>query len=347
MTDPRPFWTDVYRIFDPEQPATAAERAERKDYNTIAHLERKLSRPDIPRKVAIGGPRGSGKSTELASLASRLGTSREVVFLDLVRHFHEVVRDQSALGRLAPWELCGLLGTALYKAAAEAKLPIDLEHHRRRLGAALDASLARVGSTAAANGPKLDLGKLAQSMFVGVGGALAGAATGTPTALVELAGSAVAAGTAAAAATAWTWAIGLPGRPATTDQDTEVRGVLAATNALIYDVQFRLARRVLFVVDGLDRVDDLGALRDIFVESSLLDELAGDIVCTVSLPLLWEHQSTLRGFEAHELVNLPVLDPADVASPLYGKGCPFFHEVVRRRLAQIQGAPPNPISQRI
>jgi len=117
------------------------------------------------------------------------------------------------------------------------------------------------------------------------------------------------------------------------DQDGEVRALLDAVNALILGAQAVYVRPTLMVVDGLDRLIEADAVQRLFVRSTLLSELACDLVVTAPLVLQRKFLSQLRGFDRVEVRNVPVLDRAD---PLRPSGhTKFFAELAAKRIAMV------------
>ncbi len=336
MSDPRPFWLEVEKIFDHLSPVTDpalfAEREAR--YNPVAELQKWLRRPTERHKYLVTGTIGNGKTSELFHACHQLTAHRMVVFVDLWSHFRHQVGDESALERLEPWELVGLLGLAVIRAGEE-RFGHQWKDQPKRLETAIKAL-----RTADANdgGAEIDVVKLTQGLAVAAGG-VTGAVFGGPLTGAIGAGAAKMAmdtglavlGSVADAAS-WTWRIGLPGSRRRADQDTEVRVLLDAVNALIMDLQKDYGRRLLLVVDGLDRVEDEERLGALFVESALLGDLVCDEVFTVQ-PLN-EVTQRAKSFRCYDLCNVPVLDRQDPKLP--GPGIAFFRTLVEKRLAAVR-----------
>src|SRR5262249_35789335 len=104
----RKVWEQVYARFDPERPAEqAADRVDRPG-SPAAKIIEALDRPFVQPRVLFTGTVGTGKTTELLRVIEARRKSELVVFLDLERHFSEVVKDPAALQRVSPWEVCFL-----------------------------------------------------------------------------------------------------------------------------------------------------------------------------------------------------------------------------------------------
>ena len=91
----------------------------------------------------------------------------------------------------------------------------------------------------------------------------------------------------------------------------------------------------LFIIDGLDRVDDLERAEALLVKSEMIARL--DCPVVVSGPfVLRNHMTTARAERFSDkltLANAPVLDPADPRK--YGKGVDFLCEVYRKRVVDL------------
>ncbi|MEM9455044.1 MAG: hypothetical protein AAGF11_12760 [Myxococcota bacterium] len=317
------FWRAVHEVFDPIVPVTdptlRAERGTR--YNPMVELDRRLRLPIGHMCYAVAGGVGSGKSTELLATAGRLTNDALVVFVDLWRHFESSVRDPAALDHLQPWELVGLLGLALVRAGRE-----RFGHPWKEPQDDLARALGAFGHPEPGK-PSVDVSRLTGGLAVMAGGAV-GAIAGTGLELLK----------AATDATTWNWKIGLRGRDRTSDQDQRVRRVLDATNGVIQTLRDAYQRKLILVIDGLDRVRVPATFEDLFVDSNLLRELACDVVVCAELALVQRYRSRMRITKTFEVTNIPVARRDDPT--LVGDGVGFFHDLVRRRL----GAPEVPLS---
>ncbi len=335
MTDLRRFWEEVEAIFDPKvaavDPALFAERDPQ--YNPLSNIERALRRGTrTNRKYLLVGAVGNGKTSELYHFADKLGRHRMIVLLDLWRHFQEGVGDPGALSRLEPWELLGLLGLAVHRAGEE--------HFGHKWGdepKQLEDALEELRKADQGDGPAINVVGLAKTMVIAASGA-AGAITGGPlaAALAAKAGQqSVDAGLAllesASSSVSWSWRIGLPRRERREDQD--VRGVLDAVNRMILALQGAYGRRLLLLVDGLDRAAT-ERIRVLFVESALLGDLVCDAVWTAPRAVRRLHGHETRGFEAQELCNVPVLNREDPSQP--GQGLSFYRALVAKRVTAVR-----------
>ena len=135
---------------------------------------------------------------------------------------------------------------------------------------------------------------------------------------------------------AWSWQVGLPGARRRSDQDEGVRRVVAATRAIIESLRAGLGgRKVVVVIDGLDRIRGSEAFKGLFVESDLLRSLPCDVVVSAHLAMVQRYRGSLRFDERYDLANEPVADRHDPWKP--GPRIGFFRDLVDRRLAAIAG----------
>jgi hypothetical protein len=117
------------------------------------------------------------------------------------------------------------------------------------------------------------------------------------------------------------------------DQDRQVQELLGAVNLLLGEVQSK-HRKVLLVIDGLDRIRDLPRAKALFVESQLLSQLVCPLV--VCGPFALRHDLATaggRGFKADALVNEPVLKHDEPSHP--GPGVDFFRELYAHRVKDL------------
>lgn len=330
-------WQDVGEAFDPKKPVRDAELfAERKaEYDEIRALERQLRRPFDDQKYLVAGTVGNGKTSSLFRLASNLAEHRMIVLFDLWSHFQRRVRDVSAIDRIEPWELVGLLGLAVLRAGEE-----RFGHGWGREPGRLQEALQKLREQDEGGGAaEIDVVKLAKGIVVAAGG-LVGAATGGPVTAALGAGAAKATADfglqvldAVGESTSWSWRLGV-GSKRRSDQDEEVRALVSAVNSLIDELERVYGRRLVLVVDGIDRVHDPERLRMLFVRSSLLGDLHCDEVFTVPTAVFDGAAHEAVVFESRELCNVAVLDRENASSQ--GPDIGFFRSLVAKRLARVE-----------
>ncbi|HVG58786.1 MAG TPA: hypothetical protein VNA24_09545 [Hyalangium sp.] len=330
----RDLWRTLYERFDPELPAPSQWRA-RRPHSPAKKILETLDRPFGTPRILLTGTVGTGKTTELLNIAEEREERELVVFLDLARHFAEVVKDPHALDRIHAWEVCFLAGLGLV-ARFKQRLQLDLDAEMvKQLGKAWQGLAEATGAPT----PQLDMGAFAkEALELGATLATTGLeATGLGLGLK-------AAKTMAAAVKAWTLPLGRSEK-ALPDQDRQVQELLGAVNLLVGEVQSN-HRKVLFVIDGLDRIRDVDRAKALFVESQLLSQL--DCPVVVCGPFALRHDlatAGVRGFKATALVNEPVLDHARPDRP--GIGVEFFRELYAQRVKELGGQAQGLISQEL
>lgn len=318
----RPTWQKLIERFDPELPA---QKPEWRAVRTRSPAKTICDWLDIPvgiPRLLLTGTIGTGKTTELYRIAETRASKEFVVFVDLERHFADVVGDAPALQRIASWEVCFLMGVALLRAAKE-RLSFELpDQHRRDLETAWSKLARETGAGDSA--PKLDVMSLAGSMAIFASSAVPGAAP-VQVGLTLL--------KSAADSVKWAIPIGRSKRPLA-DQEADVQTLVACVNTIIGLVQQR-GNRVLLVIDGLDRIREFGRARELFLDSQLISQLACPMV--VCGPFALRHHpatAAIRGFhDVPPLVNEPVLQKSNPLLP--GPGIDFFRELYQRRVVDL------------
>jgi hypothetical protein len=327
----RHIWQTVFERFDPAQPAGEpgwrADRPLSPFEEIVASLDESFGMP----RVLLTGTVGTGKTTELLRLAAARSHKEFVVFLNLERHFEDVVGDAAALQQVSPWEVCFLAGVALLRSAEE-RLGFSFpERHLRELERAW-ADLAK-SSQEVAQEPSLDVVQLSKSMAVLASSAL-------PTAVGGPAGAAVGTGLsvlgAVADAAKWSLPFGLK-KKSLPDQDAQVQTLLRCVNVLIGLVQQR-ASKVLLIIDGLDRIESFERAKELFLDSQMIGQLACRVVLCGPFALRRDGAiANVRSFsDVPPLVNVPVLSHEDPTRP--GPGIGFFRDLFALRVADL-GAP--------
>lgn len=306
------------------------------EYDQLGKLERRLRM--TAGKHLIAGTIGNGKTSVLYELVARLAPDRRTIFVDLGRHFHDSVGDPEGINHIEPWELLGLLGLALYR-AAEDRWGHQWGDEPKALGDALEQLRLADQGQASDSRPAIDIAKLAKGIAVlagATGGSLVGGAIGSGVAEV---GSTLVETTVDA--TRWTWLVGLPSNKRRLDQEPQVKAVLSAVNQLIRTLQAEYRGRLLLVVDGLDLIKSDDRIGILFGRSPLLLELGCDAVLTTPVLLLTNHAQRAedRGFGVTELYNLPVLDQHHPGNPnKLGPGVAFFHDLTSKRLVAVRAS---------
>ena len=318
----RPLWQEIHERFDPELPARAEWRVDR-TRSPVGAMVSALDRPFGTPYIMVTGTVGTGKTTEMLRVAEGREQRELVVFLDLARHFTEAVKDPHALDRINSWEVCLLAGLALVARFRE-RLRSELDGEMVKQLANAWKAMADATQTASPSFDSTAFVKHALDM----GQALL-ATAGVGTGATELLKKAL------DAAQGWNLPLGRSEK-VLPDQDRLVQNLMGAINLLVGEVQHK-HRRVLFVIDGLDRIRDLKRAEALFVESGLISQLACPVV--VCGPFALRHDLATAGvrvFKPRPLVNEPVLDHEDPRR--HGPGVAFFRELFQRRVANLTGA---------
>lgn len=320
----REVWLEVLDRFDPESsPSNPAWRAQRK----LSPARQICERLDVPRgipRVLLTGTVGTGKTTELQRIAHERAGKEFVVFVDLERHCSDVVHDARALERVSPWEVCFLMGLALLRVAEEKLDFVFPDIHRKEFEQAWVGLAKHVHADAPTS---IDISSLAKSTIVSVSHVVPGAPAVVGLGLDLL--------QSAAGAIKWSIPFGKT-QKVIEDQESVVQTLLACVNTLIGLVQQR-GTRILFVIDGLDRIREFDRARALFLDSVLISQLACPMV--VCGPFALRHHpatAAIRGFQdVPPLVNEPVLLKSNPTEK--GPGIAFFRELLMKRLADLKG----------
>jgi len=315
-------WETVIDRFDPVYVTPPQQRAPR----TASPADKIIKALDTAAKrqttnnvrILVAGTIGTGKTTELLRLFEARKGREFVVFLDLGQAFDRLGPPRG-LEHVTPWEICFLAGLAVYR-AAEARIPFPFPEHV--LKDLESAWIALANASGTPRPPELDLGKL-MNTAVEVGAAIIGAPV-TPVV------------TTATEALRETWNLPMGvSKTRLPDDAVPVKNMLNAFNQVVGEIQSKHVR-ILLVIDGLDRIQDIDRARELFIESDVLGRLACHVVLCGPFPLRHHPAVTdLRGFQYEGLVNEPVLGQRDPTQ--YGPGIAFFQELFRLRTQDLGG----------
>lgn len=333
---PREIWSEIMNRFDPERLTPREWRAEREESpaeQIITLLDRQTASPE---KTLLLGTVGIGKSTELTRIAEARAQKGDefVVVLDLVRHFEAIVKDLHALQHVSSWEVCFLAGLALIRAAKEQRGYEFAPEHVSQLGEAW-TRIARAAQAPDVTLPTIDMLGVVKSLSLMASTAAAPAAA--------IAGASVATGTIAAgtfkalseiaSAGKWPLPFGRKGTKPVNDQEEIVETLLDKVNLLLGMFQ-QWNRRVLLIIDGLDRVTDAEHAKSLFLDSQMISRL--DCALVVCAPFVLRNNKVvteIRGFQVLTLHNAPVLDHQNPKN--HGPGVPFMGDVFRYRVRDL------------
>jgi len=308
MTLDESTWKKLYNLFNP---------AERLEYNQqdlyvsrprsvadgIANLLRLRVEPTG--KWIVCGSMGSGKSTELVHLAKILENEHAVVAIDVVRS----LRADILINEVQASEVLFAVGAGAVQTARE-----DLGHEvpKNLVDELTDAFRGLLHE------PKgMDPGKLLQ-----------GVARFTANLVVS-------GGSGVGAADVATGILGGLTR-SVKEGSAELERLRIAVDNVLDDVSAK--RKLAVLVDGLDKIDDEGRIRDLFVSSRILTMPRASIVYTGPIDLmlgpLWNTAtSVFRGERlTNVVVNEPRLPGVEVTGEALQRGRKAMTEIVAARL---------------
>lgn len=327
MRSSRDTWETIYNRFDPELQAIQPEWRADREHSPAVEIVREIGRTyaKAPPHVLLSGTMGTGKTTELLRVAEIRAKQGDefVVYLDLLQHFNKVVGDMEALQHVRSWEVCFLVALALIRAAKD---NLGYDAKPEHLSDLKSAWVAAAKATEPGGGaPDVELSALAKSMVLMASHAFPGG--GVAAMGLEMVAEVI-------GATKWTLPIGRRTSSRLPDQDCVMQNLLSAVNVLIGAFQ-QWNRRVLFVIDGLDRIREFDHARSLFFESEMIGRLACPTVVAAPFALRYHMAtSTVRAFtKVCTLVNEPVLKHSDPS--VQGSGVCFFCDLYRKRVADL------------
>jgi energy-coupling factor transporter ATP-binding protein EcfA2 len=313
--DPKKTWKQLYNLFNP---------AERLEYN---QQDLYVSRPrSVAQKIAellrhnveptgkwiVCGSMGCGKSTELVHLAKVLENDYSVVALDLVRS----LRADILINQVQPSEVLFAIGAGAVQMARE-----DLGYEVPK---ALVDDLTKAFGGLLHERKGVDLSKLLQGVArFAANVALTG---GSPV------------GAAIGAADASAGALGGLTR-SVKEGSAELEKLRIAVNAVLDHLSAK--RHLAVLVDGLDKVDDEGRIRDLFVMSRILMMPRTQIVYAAPIDLmlgpLWNTASSVfRGERlTNVVVNKPQLAGVEMPEEKLSRGRETMTAMVTARLDRV------------
>ena len=291
-------WKRLYNLFDPtmrlemadqdlyvERPGSVAE--------SIAADLRLGLEPEG--KWVVCGSLGCGKSSELLHLGTLLDNTHTVIGLDLPS---SVAR----IDRIQPAEVLFLIGAAAVRTSEELLGHTIDEKLRANLLNAFKGILSSEGHA-------VDLGKLFQGVALfaaniaapGVG-AVAGAASGA----AQVAAGAL--GEKTRAMVRRSAKLGGLTRPVN-EGEPDFERLREAVDEIFFDLG--TLRPPVVLVDGLDKLQALGTIRDLFASQRILTLPRAQIVYTgpITLMLATEWQAAGGAFKRERLTNLVVRRP--------------------------------------
>lgn len=317
-------WQQVVARFDPAKPTLPGWRIERtgSPANQIIQMLKRPPGMGTPR-ILLHGTVGTGKTTELYRIAEARAADDLVVFFDIEGYF-EALGDKAALQKVSSWEVCFLAAMCL---VARAQSQLGMTFEQRLLDAAGTAWKKLATATSVTPAPALDVAAFTKGLL-----------TMAPLLLAPITTTAAIAATGGVAVTAALldgvkdWKIPMGQARTIGDQAPEVQSLLGAINQLIAEVQ-KNHRRVLFIIDGLDRIRDRQRAIELFGDSQLLLKLIAPVVVTAPYILRSDRSGAIEGWNVKILVNEPVLDGHSPPDP--GPGLQVFQKLFEHRVADL------------
>ena len=319
-------WRAIYNMFNPQQRLEATDRdlfVERPDSTSQAIVEEIELEPKG--KWVLCGSMGSGKSSELVHLSEQLGRrTHATIGVDLTLSSVRV-------DLLTPPEVLFLIGAAVVRSAEEL-------WNQAVPPAKVDALLGAFSGLLDPQGHAVNLSDLLQGV------ALFGANLLAP-------GAAAVAGAAQGAAKAASSALGKPvllGRKkpqlgGLTRRLNEGEPDVVALEEAVNDILRHLAGSVpiAILVDGLDKMQNLEAIRDLFATTRILCSPEVPIIYSapITLMLAAEWQGAGSAFKRERLSNVLVKQPvpawAQVKEGRIAAGRAALRDVIARRLHRL------------
>lgn len=333
---PLEMWAEIQNRFEPNEPVPLNRQDwfATRTYDPIESIQRLLSLPiKDPAQLCFLylGTIGTGKSSELRRLAREQGKRDFVVVLDLIDHFERVVGNAALIQHITAWEVCFLTGLVLYEAARERWAIEFPENTLKDLESAWRAAAQDTDSPAVT--AKLDLAKLAKTIFslaaTAVAGPVAGVATDKTFDFVD--------GTFSALSADWNLPIGNAKKPLSSNSPAS-RRLLVSVNNIIATIQ-KKHQRVVLIIDGLDRIHEADRIREVFIDTDILTRLFCPLV--VCGPFRLRHDAQVQQVRVfsnnnniHTHANEPVLLQNNPKQN--GNGVAFFYELYKKRVSDIK-----------
>jgi hypothetical protein len=314
------YWSPVYNAFNPFQPVPP----ERLDAWFVERPDSPLSailthfRPQhLPERLILVGHRSSGKSSELARLATWLAKPEHgyfVVNLDLSRNVNNI-------NQVNQLEVLFLIGAAVYKLAQEAKLTPD----KNRFDA-LVKSLESIVQTYTENKEfSIDTASLLRGLVCFGAGVVAGPL-----------GAVVAAGVTETLRDF----IFVSGTDTSivrkVEVEPQIREMLGHVNAILSDVMAKANGPLALLVDGLEFVQNEEVAELLFVRNRFLADVACRMLYTVPVFVYYQPRFALvrQAFQTVPFPNVR-LRQRDNPEKQDEAGYTTMRQVINRRLESV------------
>ena len=321
------FWSSIYNAFDPWRPLFGKELelyfVPRTDLppenNPLYGMRVEFTESRLPLKILLTGHRGSGKTSALADLVNQLGDQFFVVWLDVERN--------TDIFNVNHVEVLFLMGVVAFKVAEAA---LEKKPDRALLDSMVDSLNTLVQEQTGKGEFKIDVDKILDNVVsfgLGFAAALPSPITATMTGL-------------ALALKGVRFTLGLSEETVRKlEVKPKISEIAAKLNDLLAEIQQKADRRILFIVDGLDKVE-VEQARAIFAESLVLREPLCHMVYTA--PILLYYSTDFSGarqlFTTYEFPNVRLHERGN-RDKLNSKGYELMRQVVYKRLRALELVP--------
>lgn len=319
MARSREFWDKFRSVFNPQE-ILVEERAaalyverEHSPYEDMKLHLRRSPDSSAPTTVYFTGHRGSGKSSLLFRLLDDFGDDYFPVYFDIEHNLDTRSSNQI--------DLLYLIGAAIYRAAEEDGYTPDP-----------DLLKVLVESVYTITEKKTDMEKQGQTpadLIAGLIVFIAGMAGGT---IVEK--------LAAAASKSFTLSSGVDESTARERKiEPQVQTLINYVNLIIADVEAKVGKPLLVIIDGLDKIERLEQARLIYTETGALSGPVCNLIYTV--PMLLINSSWYATLDDdgcfYILPNIRLYERND-DNKRYEAGYEYLKTVVEKRLALVGGS---------
>jgi len=313
-------WVEISNTFSPFEPVPIDKLGEwyvERPDSLIKRLTVMLTPDRIPQRHILIGQISCGKSSELNKLNYELTKKYDnsfIVGLDLLKNI-DVERVNSI-------EVLFLMGAALYKLAKEIlkENPPD-----RKLFNEFQKSLEKIVQTHTENKKyTIEVDELIEGLIVNSADALIGSFAG---AAVKTLGQ------------FFRFSFGLDKEVVkNVNAEPDIERMITVLNSVIEDVENKAKKKVIFLVDGLDKLRDIELIRLNFIDKKFLNGPKCHVIYTGPLDLYHEmYLGNIRlFFPVHSISNIKLFNKEDNqrTNPIK-ESWQFMKDVVEKRLQWI------------
>ena len=314
------FWDKCLGVFDPGE-VLVGQRSqdfycerEYSPFNELLNHFRPTSQPTRPPRAFFTGHRGSGKSSLLLRLLERLTSEYFVVYFDIDHNLDSRTANQI--------DLLYLLGATIYQVARNEGVEIGSEF----LNELAKSVYTMTYETKGIEKEALNVGELAKEL-VCFGASMLGAGVGRQ--LAE------------AALKPFTFTSGVSEEVAGRRQvEPQVQNIVNNVNLIISEVQQKAQKKLLVVVDGLDKLQRIEQADLLFLQSRALLGPICRIIYTVPMLVFTslDFGQAERETKSYLLPNVKLFDrTSDTQTD--SEGYAILREVVAKRMKSIGQTP--------